>query len=150
MGQQSNLVRSNGQILFAAATALVGAGVVMAIGINAKHGGVAGYVAAALLLTAAIRAFFLVGVQIGQESIVIRGVLTTRRVAWSDIQGFSFGACSVFPNVGIATLRSGRKLPITAISTGTVTVPAIRANAEGLIARLNERLAEHQGVEAGG
>lgn len=98
---------------------------------------------AGVLAVLTVRAW-LAGVEIDGARVSIRGILRTRRVARTDVQCFSFGKCGVFPAVGIAELRDGRRLPITAIATGRVARKGTRVHAEAVITELNEALAKHQ------
>jgi hypothetical protein len=85
-----------------------------------------------------------VGVRVEATEVVIRGMLRTRRIPWSELDGFSFGATGLFPAVGIARLTNGKQLAITAISTGRVARPQARARAEAVVAELNKLLAERR------
>lgn len=142
-------LRMGGPIPYPAVIAMAGMVVMILTGATAKHGSIGGvifsYAAAGVLAAGAIRMLFFVGVQVEQDAILIRGILHTRRLAWSQLQSFSFGQKPPFPAVGIANLRDGRKFAITAISTGRIARAKTRAHAEALIANLNQLLSEHGG-----
>jgi Bacterial PH domain len=119
--------------------------VMILIGATASASGaiVFSFVAAAVLAVRTFRAW-LAGVEVQADRVSIRGILRTRRIEWADLQCFSFGSCGVFPAVGIAELRDGNRLPITGIATGRVARNRTRAQAEAVIAELNQVLAQHQ------
>jgi hypothetical protein len=62
----------------------------------------------------------------------------------SDVEKFSFGPLRVFPAVGIATLRDGRKLAMTGIAVGRGARKRARVNAASVIAELNQVLEERR------
>ena len=115
----------------------------IALGATARTTGgeIFSFIAAGVLAAMAARGLTL-GVRVGATGIVIRGMLRTRRVLWSELEKFSFGATGLFPAVGIARLVDGRQFAITAISTGPVARPQARAKAEAIIAELNQLLRE--------
>ncbi len=94
------------------------------------------FLAAACLAALTVRAV-LAGVRVERDRIVIRGLLETTSVPWTQLEGFSFGALGSFPAVGIARLRDGRELAMTAISTGRAGSPQARIEAEAVVAELN-------------
>jgi hypothetical protein len=139
------LLRSGGPIQGSAVIGFLGVVIMVVSGVFAHRTGAAvfSYVSALVLAAATARAQFFVGVRVEPDFILIRGVLRTRRVMWSELQGFSFGPIGIFPAAGIARLRDGRRFAITAIATAAVARRQARSNAEALIADLNRLLAEH-------
>jgi hypothetical protein len=116
-----------------------------AIGVSAqKFGAVAfSFVSASVLAGFGIRVLFC-GVRIDADHAQIRGVLRTRSIPLSELHRFSFGTLGIFPSVGIAELRDGRRFAITAISTGRVATKKARTRAEAQIDELNQTLAERR------
>ena len=125
--------------------AIIVAVVLLAIGYTANTGGLefVSLILAVLLAALSVRGI-LAGVRVEQDAISIRGILSTHRVPWSELDGFSFGPLGMFPAVGIARLRDGRELAMSAISTGRVDSPRARLVAETLIAELNRQLEQHR------
>ncbi|HEX4465692.1 MAG TPA: hypothetical protein VH025_00770 [Solirubrobacteraceae bacterium] len=80
------------------------------------------------------------GVYVERESVVIRGMLLTRRVPSAAIERFSYEPLKRLPAMGVARLRDGRRLPITAIGAGHVPTERVVGEGEALIAELNELL----------
>jgi hypothetical protein len=95
------------------------------------------------MIVFSIRAFTL-GVYVTQDRVRIRNMLITRWIRVSDIESFSYGPLRLFPAVGIATLRDGRKLAMTGIAVGRGARKRARVNAASLIAELNELLEERR------
>jgi len=85
-----------------------------------------------------------VGVYVTSDRVRIRNLFITRWVRMSDVEKFSYGPLRIFPAVGIATLRDGRKLAMTGIAVGRGARKRARANAVSLITELNQLLEEHR------
>ena len=82
----------------------------------------------------------LAGVRADDRGVTIKGPWRTWRVPWSELEGFSFEALGRQPAVGVATLRDGTKLAMTAISTGRVDSAGARLDAETIVGELNRLL----------
>lgn len=119
--------------------------VLLAVGYTANTQGVelVSLILAVALALLSVRGL-LAGVRVERDAIAIRGMLSTHRVPWSELEGFSFGPLGMFPAVGIARLRDGRELAMSAIATGRVDSPRARLVAETLIAELNRQLEQHR------
>jgi hypothetical protein len=102
------------------------------------------FVWAGLLIASSIRVVNL-GVLVTEDHLRIRNFFITRHLQWSEIEKFSFGQLRIFPAIGIATLRDGRKVAITGISYGRTARKGVRANAASVIAELNQLLDERRG-----
>jgi hypothetical protein len=104
----------------------------IALGATARTTGgeIFSFIAAGVLAAMAARGVTL-GVRVGATGIVTRGMLRTRRVLWSELEKFSFGATSLFPAVGIARFVDGRQFAITAISTGARRATASSRESRG-------------------
>jgi hypothetical protein len=122
---------------------LFGTVCMIVIGASERDGRLFSFASAALL--AVLTARVLVGgVRMEQDSILIRGVLRSRRIPLADLKGFSFGPLGLFPSVGIAKLRDGRQFAISSIYTSRVASSKARSKAESQIAELNRQLAERR------
>jgi Bacterial PH domain len=82
----------------------------------------------------------LAGVRADADGVTIRGPWRTWRVPWSELEGFSFEALGGHPAVGVATLRDGSKLAMTAVSTGRVDSASARLGADTIVGELNQLL----------
>lgn len=143
--------RTVGSIRFGGAYGLMGAIVLIILGASAHGahataGRVVAYVGSGLMIVLSVR-ILTVGVHATKDHVRIRNILITRQVQWADVEQFSFGPLRLFPAVGIATLRDGRKLAMTGISIGRVARKKARANAASLISELNQLLEEHRTSE---
>lgn len=143
--------RTKGSLRFAGAYGLAGSIGLIALAAtthgasstSATAGRVFAFVSAGLLIASSVRMLTL-GVLTTNDHVRIRNFFITRNLQWSEIEEFSFGQLRIFPAIGIATLRDGRKIAITGISYGRAARKRIRANAASLIAELNQLLEERR------
>jgi hypothetical protein len=82
--------------------------------------------------------------------LVVVNPLSTRRIAWPEIAGFALGASGIYPAVGQAILRNGRRIRIWGIqarnplvwrrdSSAERLIQSLEADREARTARLLER-----------
>ena len=107
--------------------------------------GVAGTVLAALALggTAAVVWYLAVrfaiqGVLTDEAGVLIRNGLRSHRLRWEDIDHFEYSRCDPWPRVGVAVLRSGRRIAMVSLQRGYVGHFPERA-----VEALNGQLAQH-------
>ncbi len=61
------------------------------------------------------------------ERLVIRNITRTHSVAWDDVVEFQLTRHDPWPRVGVAVLRTGQRIPMTALQAARVTRVAERA-----------------------
>ncbi len=75
--------------------------------------------------------------------VVVRNIMKTHRIAWSEIERFEMAKYDPWPQVGVVVLRSGRRIPMTALQFALATTVAQRA-----VADLNRQLSARTGKDS--
>lgn len=95
----------------------------------APHGkGVAGTVAIVVLAGAvAVLGWYLAvrmaiqGVIADEKGVLIRNGLRSHRLRWDEIDHFEYGRCDPWPRIGLAVLRSGRRIAMVSLQRGYIS-----------------------------
>jgi Bacterial PH domain len=121
--------------------AIFGAGAVVWAVIAITHREVAGYVWAPLFALGAWRMSRL-GAHVDDAGVKVVGFLTSRRIAWPDIDHFEVSPAGRYPYVGQVVRTSGRpSVTIMGISTPRGKTEKHRLEAQAPIDGLNDELA---------
>jgi hypothetical protein len=91
-----------------------------------------------LFLVPALR-FPFNGVVVTPTNIVVRNIMRTHALSWSDVERFELAKYDPWPRIGVAVLKSGRRVPMTGVPWAPLS-----HFAEKTVAALNERLASIQ------
>jgi len=105
---------------------------------------VGGWIAIGVIAVFALRAM-LRSVTASADGVRIRGLIRTHILGWPEIDHFSLGRLGLYPAVGIVHPKRGKPLAMSAIEVAKLSTAQGRANAEAMIAELNQLLAEHRG-----
>ena len=60
------------------------------------------------------------GVVADESGILIRNGLRSHRLAWAEMDHFEYARCDPWPRIGVAVLRSGRRIAMTGLQRGYV------------------------------
>lgn len=80
------------------------------------------------------------GVIVSPTEVVVRNIMKTHKIAWNNIERFEIARHDPWPQVGVAVLRNGRRIPMTALQVALATKVAQRA-----VTDLNQQLSERTG-----
>jgi hypothetical protein len=128
---------------WAAIGSTVGGAGFLVVGVTAGRGRIAAFVAGALLLLAAWRAWG-AGIRVGTDGVKVATLLLSRRVPWSDIDRFAVMPLGRYPYVGFVVLRDGRKFGTFGLSTSAGQSERKRLHVQRPIDELNEILGDRR------
>lgn len=97
-------------------------------------GGVAGVV------TIAAPFVFRIGVRADDAGVRVVNLVTTKRLRWDEIDRFELAPTGVYPYAGHVILKSGRDIPISAITVPRFLTERYKPGAQRPIDKLNELL----------
>lgn len=92
------------------------------------------------LLTLAAPFIFRIGVRVDDDGIRVMNMLTSKRFRWNDIDRFELAPAGVYPFAGHVILKSGRDIPIIAITVPRFLTERLKPGAEKPIDELNALL----------
>jgi hypothetical protein len=64
--------------------------------------------------------FAIQGVLTDEAGVLIRNGLRSHRLTWEEIDHFEYARCDPWPRVGVAVLRSGRRIAMVSLQRGYV------------------------------
>jgi Bacterial PH domain len=64
--------------------------------------------------------FAVQGVLVDEVGVLIRNGLRSHRLRWEDIDHFEYARCDPWPRVGVAVLRTGRRIAMVSLQRGYV------------------------------
>lgn len=80
-------------------------------------------------------------VLVRSEGLLVRNVLQTSEVSWSEIEGFDTAFKPLQGRVGVAVLRSGQRLPLSALQAGN---PFVSRDYTGELTAALDELERHR------
>lgn len=95
-------------------------------------------------LLAALR-FPLNGIVVTPNEVKIRNITKTHVVRWGEIDRFELGRYKLWPQIGVAVLRDGRRIPMTGVQAVRYDWSPATRHAKRTIVALTRRLAESRG-----
>jgi hypothetical protein len=101
-----------------------------------------GFILCGLFLVPALREP-LHGVVVTRTEVRIRNIMRTHVVSWDEIERFDLAKYDPWPKIGVAILKTGKRLPMV----GVQWTPVGRS-AENTVAALNEKLAATRAQDA--
>jgi hypothetical protein len=85
------------------------------------------------------------GVVVTSGSVMVRNILKTHVLRWDEVERFELTRYDPWPKVGVAILKSGRRIPMTGVQFALAT-----RFAQNTVAALNAQLVEMRGQGAQG